>query len=61
LKDALNPSGSIWVIYPKGSSGVETDLKRDNIWQIGKMYKLHPAALLSVDDVWAALRMRSTE
>ncbi len=29
---AVKYDGLLWISYPKGSSGVETDINRDSIW-----------------------------
>lgn len=60
LKQALKDEGSLWITYPKRSSKVETDLNRDIIWQIGQHFRLGPVAMISIDSVWAAFRMRKT-
>jgi len=60
LKQALKDEGSLWITYPKRSSKVETDLNRDIIWQIGQHFGLGPVAMISIDSVWAAFRMRKT-
>ena len=36
LKPLLKPKGLLWVSYPKGSSGVKTDVNRDSIWAYAK-------------------------
>jgi hypothetical protein len=58
LIQALKDGGSLWVTYPKGSSKVETDINRDIIWKIGEGFGLKPVAMIAIDAVWAALRMK---
>lgn len=50
-----------WVSYPKGSSGVKTDINRDSLWQQLKEKGLRPVTQVSVDQVWSALRFRPAE
>ena len=55
---ALKDDGSLWISYPKGTSKVETDINRDIIWKIGENLGLKPVAMISIDDVWAAFRLK---
>jgi hypothetical protein len=48
----------IWVCYPKGTSGVTTDLNRDRLWELLAPRALRPVAQIAVDEVWSALRFR---
>lgn len=58
LKQALKDDGSLWISYPKGTSKVETDINRDIIWKIGEGLGLKPVAMISIDPVWAAFRLK---
>lgn len=58
LKRFLKPSSIVWVTYPKGGSGVATDLNRDIIWKKAKELGMEAVANFSVDDVWSALRLK---
>jgi hypothetical protein len=51
-------SGTLWLAYPKTTSGVETDLTRDAGWAPLAALGLHPVTQVSVDAVWSALRVR---
>ncbi|MGD1993143.1 MAG: DUF3052 family protein [Anaerolineae bacterium] len=53
--------GLLWVSYPKGSSGVETDINRDIIWELLKAKGIRPVTQVSVDSTWSALRFRPEE
>lgn len=55
-KDAL-----VWVAYPKGSSGVRTDVNRDKLWDALKQTGWRPVRQIAVDHVWSALRFRPAE
>ena len=58
---ALKRDGLLWISYPKGTSGVSTDLNRDILWAAMKKYRLSGVAMVSIDDVWSAMRFRPTE
>jgi hypothetical protein len=51
----------VWVAYPKGSSGVKTDLNRDKLWDALKRTGWRPVRQIAVDHVWSALRFRPAE
>ena len=58
---ALKPDGLLWVSYPKGSSGVDTDLNRDILWKMMQTFGLAGIAMVSIDSVWSAIRLRPAE
>ncbi|MFL5787420.1 MAG: YdeI/OmpD-associated family protein [Flavisolibacter sp.] len=48
-----------WIYYPKGSSGIQTDLTRDKGWdKLLKNEKMQWINLISFDDTWSAFGMR---
>lgn len=51
----------VWVAYPKGSSGVKTDVNRDKLWDALKPTGWRPVRQIAMDDVWSALRFRPAE
>lgn len=51
----------IWVAYPKGSSGVKTDVNRDKLWGALKRTGWRPVRQIAIDNVWSALRFRPAE
>jgi hypothetical protein len=55
---SLKPKGVLWITYPKGSSGVKTDLSRDILWKRLKDYGLDAVAIFSVDATWSAMRFK---
>ena len=55
----LQLDGLLWVAYPKKSSGIKTDLARDNGWQVMGSMKYEPVRQVAVDEVWSALRFRT--
>jgi hypothetical protein len=51
--------GLLWVAYPKGGSGVVTDINRDviRIW-VEANTSLRTVAQVAIDPTWSALRLR---
>jgi hypothetical protein len=60
LRPFLKSSSIIWVTYPKGTSGIETDLNRDIIWKRSKELGMEASANFAVDEVWSAMRLKSS-
>ena len=58
LKPIVKPKGLLWVTYPKGASKASVDVNRDIIFEFGKTIGLQAVAIVSVDEKWAALRMK---
>ncbi len=61
LKGLLIPKGMLWVTYHKGSSKVKTDVNRDTINAYAHSIGLEGVAIISIDDDWAALRLKLIE
>jgi hypothetical protein len=55
---SMDKDAALWVAYPKTSSGVVTDLNRDNIWAWARANGLDAVANFSIDDTWSALRLK---
>jgi hypothetical protein len=55
---AVKYDGILWISYPKGSSKVESDLSRDTLWEALSVHGIRPVSLISIDDVWSAMRFR---
>ena len=58
MKEALTPAGLLWVTYPKGTSAIKTDINRDIINTYANTVGWQVVAIFSVDDTWAAMRMK---
>jgi hypothetical protein len=58
---AADPEGLAWIAYPKRSSGVETDLTRDQGWEPLTEAGLRPVRQVALDETWSALRLRRAE
>jgi hypothetical protein len=58
VRAALNPAGTLWITFPKGSSKIQTDLTRDKGWDALGALDLKWITLISVDDTWSAFALR---
>lgn len=58
---ALKGDIIFWVIYPKKSSGIPTDLEMMSSWDELAKYDLNGVAAAAVDATWTALRFRSNQ
>ena len=48
-----------WIYYPKGTSGIQTDLTRDKGWdELLKHDELQWISLISFDDTWSTFAFR---
>lgn len=57
----VKPDITVWVYYPKGTSGVQTDLTRDNGWDclMAEQDKLSWINLFSFDKTWSIFGFRA--
>jgi hypothetical protein len=51
-------AGIVWLAYPKGTSGITTDLNRDAGWDAITKRGFIGVAIVAVDEQWSASRMR---
>ena len=51
----------MWITYPKKTSGVESDLSREEVWDAMAATGWRPVAQVAIDEVWSALRFRPIE
>ncbi len=56
LKRKLARDGTLWVSWPKKSSGVETDLSFDTVQQSGLKIGLVDVKICAVNDIWSGLK-----
>ena len=56
LSEKLNPNGSLWLAWPKKSSGVLTDLSFDVVQRIGLDCGLVDVKICAIDETWSALK-----
>lgn len=54
----LKPDGILWIAYPKKTSGIETDLTRDEGWEVIKPLGLTGVSNVKIDDIWSGLRFK---
>ncbi len=55
-KPALTKSGTLWISWPKKSSGVATDLSDSIVRELGLAAGLVDVKVCAVDDVWSGLK-----
>ena len=55
-KNALKKNGLLWISWPKGSSKIETDLKRDPIREYLLSIGLVDVKVASINDDWSGLK-----
>lgn len=58
---ALKPDGIFWIAYPKKTSGLKTDLTRDEGWQVLVSQGLTPVTNIALDTTWSVLRWKRAE
>ena len=56
LKMHLNPSGSLWISWPKKSSSFKTALDENEIRSIGLKNGLVDVKVCAVNDIWSGLK-----
>jgi len=52
----VRSKGMLWVAYPKGTSGVKTDVNRDRLWEAVEPSGWRPVRQIALDEVWSAMR-----
>ncbi|MFT2010796.1 YdeI/OmpD-associated family protein [Pontibacter sp. 13R65] len=55
---ALQPEGILWIAYPKKTSGIKTDLTRDEGWRILSDFGYEAVRQISIDNTWSSVRFR---
>jgi hypothetical protein len=50
-----------WIIYPKKTSQIKTDLEMMGSWDEPTVYALRPVSSAAVDETWTALRFKPVE
>jgi len=60
MKALLKPKGLLWVSYPKGTSGIKTDINRDSIRAYAQTLGLEAIFLISIDDTWSSMRLKQS-
>ncbi len=57
LADAVFPAGGLWIVWPKKSSGIPTDITDHIVRRIAIPLGLVDNKVCAIDDVWTALRL----
>lgn len=52
----MTPGGSLWVAWPRRSSGVVTDLHDREVREIGLAHGLVDNKVVALDESWSGLR-----
>ena len=55
-KHVLAPRGSLWVAWPRKSSGFFTDLSEERVRSVGLAGGLTDNKIIALDEIWTALR-----
>ena len=55
-KHVLAPRGSLWIAWPRKSSGFFTDLEENIVRSVGLGGGLVDNKLIALDEIWSALR-----
>lgn len=55
-RDSLELGGHLWITYPKGTSGIQSDLTRDKGWD--SVEGMIWVTLCSIDEIWSAFCFR---
>jgi len=55
--DAAKEDGLSWIAYPKAGQ-LGTDLNRDKLFQLMRPYGIDGVRLVSINEVWSAMRFR---
>lgn len=56
LAKKLAPAGMLWIVWPKMSSGVATDLREGQVREIGLAAGLVDIKVCAVNEVWSGLK-----
>ena len=54
--DHLDPSGGLWVSWPKKASGVPTDVTEDRVREVALAAGLVDIKVCAIDDTWSGLK-----
>ena len=57
LKRALSIDGCLWISWPKGQSGVRTDVKENVVREVALANGLVDVKVCAVDEVWSGLKL----
>lgn len=55
---ATRAGGQLWIMWPKKTARVSSDLSRDSLAALLTLLGWEPVASIAVDDTWSALRFK---
>jgi len=58
---SVKKDGILWIAYPKLSSGIKSDLTRDNGWSFLDSYMLTGVSNIAIDEIWSGMRFKYAE
>jgi len=58
LAGRRKPKGLLWITYPKGAAKIKSDFHRDTIWAYAQTIGLAAVAMVAVDEMWSAMRLK---
>lgn len=58
---AVKYDGLLWIVYPKKSSKIRTDIDRDSGWERMRALSFAGVAMVAVNETWSAMRYRPAE
>jgi hypothetical protein len=56
LASHMEPTGMLWISWPKGTSGIATDLNENAVRKIGLAQRLVDVKVAAIDDTWSGLK-----
>jgi hypothetical protein len=57
LRERMEPAAGLWIAWPKGSSGVETDLTENVVRELALANALVDNKVAAIDATWSGLRL----
>jgi len=57
LVNALDSAGALWVAWPKGTSGVPTDLTENIVRDVALPKGLVDIKVAAIDEIWSGLKL----
>jgi hypothetical protein len=57
LRKAMGPAAGLWIAWPKGSSGVPTDMTEDVVRDVALPTGLVDNKVCAIDATWSGLRL----
>ena len=56
--NAVKPMAIFWISYPKKTAKTDTDISRDEGWEVVTDAGFETVAQVAIDDIWSAQRFR---